>query len=64
MKKTYMIPTLQVVKIQPAQFIANSMLVDPGISVDTQMGREATFSDFGEADFDTSLPNTFQFDME
>ena len=52
MKKTYMIPTLQVVKIQPAQFIANSMLVDPGTSVNTQMGREAMFSDFDEPDFE------------
>lgn len=52
MKKTYMTPTLQVVKIQPAQFIANSMLVDPDTSVNTQMGREAMFSDFDEPDFE------------
>ena len=45
MKKTYMIPTVQVVKIQPAQFIANSMLVDPTKEVSTQMGRQARFSD-------------------
>ena len=51
MKKTYIIPTLQVVKIQPAQFIANSMLVDPTKEVSTQMGRQACFSDWDE-DFD------------
>lgn len=48
MKKTYMTPTLQVVKIQPAQFIANSMLVDPTKEVSTQMGRQARFSDWDE----------------
>ena len=48
MKKIYMIPTLQVVKIQPAQFIANSMLVDPTKEVSTQMGRQARFSDWDE----------------
>ena len=63
MKKTYMIPTLEVVKIQPAQFIAMSTLGTTE-EVSGNLGREATFSDFDEADFDTSLPNTFQFDME
>ncbi len=43
-----MTPTLQVVKIQPAQFIANSMLVDPEKTTDTQMGRQARFSDWDE----------------
>ena len=48
MKKTYMIPTLQVVKIQPAQFIANSL---PQVAGDDtpassgNLGREATISD-------------------
>ena len=63
MKKTYMNPTLEVVKIQPAQFIAISTLGTTE-AFNGNLGQEATFSDFGEADFDTSLPNTFQFDME
>ena len=48
MKKTYMTPTFQVVKIQPAQFIAMSTL---GTTERTSgnLGREAAFSDF---DFD------------
>ena len=52
MKKTYMIPTLQVVKIQPAQFIANSMLVDPTKEVSTQMGRRARFSNWEEEEWE------------
>ena len=48
MKKTYMTPTLQVVKIQPAQFIANSIPVDPTTETSTQMGRQARFSDWDE----------------
>ncbi len=50
MKKTYMTPTLQVVKIQPAQFIANSMLVDPTKKVSTQMGRGSRYSEWEDDD--------------
>jgi len=51
MKKTYMIPTLKVVEIKPAQFIAASQ---PGLmgskteSTSGNLGREARFSDWDE----------------
>ena len=48
MKKIYMIPTLQVVKIQPAQFIAASESVTLGGSYNgssTIQARGAGFSD-------------------
>ena len=45
MKKTYMIPTLQVVKIQPAQFIAASVEMFGKNATNAAMGREASFSD-------------------
>ncbi len=48
MKKIYMIPTLQVVKIQPAQFIANSipqLMGDETTATSGNLGREATISD-------------------
>jgi len=51
MKKTYMIPTLQVVKIQPAQFIAASESVTLGGSYDGEKkieARQARFSDWEE----------------
>ena len=46
MKKIYMIPTLQVVKIQPAQILAGSesMLVGDTYSGETVMSRSANFS--------------------
>ena len=49
MKKTYMIPTLQVVKIQPAQFIATSETASmKGTPITESSGfgaRGASFSD-------------------
>ena len=45
MKKTYMIPTLQVVKIQTAQLLIASPGFDPNSSTTTMDAREATFSD-------------------
>jgi hypothetical protein len=47
MKKTYKNPTLTVVNIQPAQFIALSTL---GTTTATKgnLGRESRFSDFDE----------------
>ena len=55
MKQIYMIPTLQVVKIQPAQFIANSipqLMGDETTATSGNLGREAMFSDFDEPDFE------------
>ena len=53
MKKTYMIPTLQVVKIQPAQFIANSQVgvgdeYSSGKPVLSRQGRFSDNDDWGE----------------
>ena len=52
MKKTYMIPTLQVVKIQPAQFIAASP--NPGFDPEDTTGemetRRGRFSRWEEDD--------------
>ena len=51
MKKTYLIPTLQVVKIQPAQFIAMSY----GGTTDAtsgNLGRRSRFSRWEEDDFE------------
>ncbi len=48
MKKIYMIPTLQVVKIQPAQFIANSipqLMGEETTAKSGNLGRGAGFSD-------------------
>ena len=48
MKKIYMIPTLQVVKIQPAQFIATSEQVGVGEEYSggkPVLSRQAGFSD-------------------
>ena len=47
MKKTYMIPTLQVVKIQTTQFIAASPTpnIDPTSTTSTMGARGAGFSD-------------------
>lgn len=47
MKKTYLNPTLTVVKIQPAQFIAMSTLGETE-AISGNLGREATFSDWGD----------------
>ena len=50
MKKTYMTPVLQVVKIQPAQFIANSLPQLGGTTQETygNAARSAHFSDWEE----------------
>ena len=49
MKKTYMIPTLNVVKVQPAQFIAASRVDMYGTNAQSEaLGREARFSDWDE----------------
>ena len=48
MKKTYMIPTLQVVKIQPAQFIATSDFGEGTKNGSEAAGRSARFSNWEE----------------
>jgi len=51
MKKTYMIPTLKVVEIKPAQFIAASFQQTLGtteVNGSAALGREARFSDWDE----------------
>ena len=52
MKKIYMIPTIQVVKIQPARIMAGSPdpLFDPSQSTSTMNSRRARFSDWDEED--------------
>ena len=45
MKKTYMIPTLQVVKIQTAQILAGSVDLYGQNATGPGMGRQAGFSD-------------------
>jgi len=54
MKKTYMIPTLQVVKVQSAKILAGSVPQLGGTTEETSgnLGREAMFSDFDEPDFE------------
>ena len=50
MKKTYMIPTLKVVKIQP-----NHLLISASGETDAQegnLGRRARFSDWDEEEFE------------
>lgn len=46
MKKTYKIPTLTVVKVQPAKFIAASLPVYDADATGAGMGRGAEFSDW------------------
>ena len=50
MKKTYMIPTIQVVEVKPAQFIANSPNpgIDPDQSTGTMDARRSRFSTWDE----------------
>ena len=48
MKKTYKIPTLTVVKVQPAKFIAASLPVYNEDATGVGMGRGAEFSDWSE----------------
>ena len=53
MKKTYNIPTLTVVNIQPAQFIANSENVKVGSAYGTNdqktvLSRQGSFSGYDE----------------
>ena len=51
MKKTYNIPTLTVVNIQPAQFIANSENVQVGSAYTKGgkvLGRQSSFSGYDE----------------
>ena len=52
MKKTYMTPVLQVVKIQPAQFIANSLPQLGGTTAETSgnAARSAHFSDWDDGE--------------
>ncbi len=51
MKKTYMIPTLQVVKIQPAQFIATSQTAGMGgPNITDQNGFGARGAGFSDSD--------------
>ena len=52
MKKTYMIPTLKVVKIQPAQFIANSIPMEGKDATAPGMARQGRFSDWEEEEFE------------
>ena len=55
MKKTYMIPTLKVVKVQPAQFIAASQpgLMDSKTEYTSgNLGRRGRFSRWEEDDFE------------
>ena len=51
MKKTYKIPTLTVVKVQTAQFIAASVDMYGANASGVGMGREAEFSDWDEEMF-------------
>ena len=48
MKKTYKIPTLTVVKVQPAQVIAASVPMYSTDATGEGMGRGASFSDWEE----------------
>ena len=51
MKKIYKNPTLTVVKLQPARIMAgsfNEQLGNTGVDGGVSLGREATFSDWGE----------------
>ena len=54
MKKTYMTPTLQVVKVKTASILAGSVPQLGGATNETSgnLGREAMFSDFDEPDFE------------
>ena len=55
MKKTYMTPTLQVVKVKTANILAGSVPQLQGDSTEAvsgNLGREAMFSDFDEPDFE------------
>ena len=52
MKKTYMIPTLQVVKIQPAQFIAASEKIGFGSSYNGSSKIEARGASFSDDEWD------------
>ena len=54
MKKTYMIPTIQVVEVKPAQFIANSPNpgFDPKEETGTMDARRSRFSTWEEEDYE------------
>ena len=52
MKKTYMIPTLQVVKIQTTQFIAASPGLTGTYNGGKVLSREANFSDSDDEDWE------------
>ena len=55
MKKTYMTPTLQVVKVKTASILAGSvpqLMGDETTATSGNLGREAMFSDFDEPDFE------------
>ena len=51
MKKTYMIPTMKVVKIQPAQFIAMSYGGTTN-ATSGNLGRRARFSNWEEEEWE------------
>ena len=48
MKKTYKNPTLKVVNVRPAQFIAASVKLYGRDATGTGMGRRSEFSDWDE----------------
>ena len=55
MKKTYINPTLTVVKIKPAHLLAGSFndpLGDTNVDGGAALGREASFSDWGDDQFE------------
>ena len=53
MKKTYIIPTLNVVKIQPTSLLNESMGMKGDLNDDVTVGaRRARFSNWEEEDFD------------
>ena len=54
MKKTYMIPTIKVVKVQTACILAGSPNpgFDPNSTTETMGGRRSRFSTWEEEDFD------------
>jgi len=52
MKKTYMIPTLQVVKIQPTQILAGSEKIGLGGSYNGSSTIEARGAGFSDSDDD------------
>jgi hypothetical protein len=52
MKKTYMIPTLQVVKIQPSRILAGSPELTGTYTGGTVLSRESKFSESADDDWE------------